>query len=217
MANDAAAPQSAAGHWQSKQAFGMAAICLVVGLAIGYFFRGSQPGAPATAPRPAAEAGNPSSMAGGMPTLDQMKHMADKKAEPLLDKLKADPNNSTLLNQVALVYKSTHQFDKAAVYFDKALQADPKNVAIRTDLASCLFYNGDVDGAIAQLNRSLQDDPKDANTLFNLGMIKWQGKHDSQGALAAWQSLLKSNPQLSAERKAAVQKLIADVQTQGKS
>jgi hypothetical protein len=33
----------------------------------------------------------------------------------------------------------------------------------------------------------------------------------------AWRELLKSNPQLSADRKAAVQKLIADVQTQGKS
>jgi cytochrome c-type biogenesis protein CcmH/NrfG len=48
-------------------------------------------------------------------------------------------------------------------------------------------------------------------------MIKWQGKQDGKGALVAWRELLKSNPQLSADRKAAVQKLIADVQTQGKS
>ena len=42
-------------------------------------------------------------------------------------------------------------------------------------------------------------------------MIKWQGKQDGSGALAAWQELLKSNPQLSADRKATVQKLMADV------
>jgi cytochrome c-type biogenesis protein CcmH/NrfG len=47
-------------------------------------------------------------------------------------------------------------------------------------------------------------------------MIKLQGKKDSKGALAAWQLLLKSNPQLGADRKAMVQKLIADVQTQSK-
>jgi cytochrome c-type biogenesis protein CcmH/NrfG len=84
-------------------------------------------------------------------------------------------------------------------------------------MASCLYYNGDVDGAISQLQQALHYDPKDVNSLFNLGMIKWQGKQDSKGAVAAWQQLLKSNPQLSAERKATVQKLMADVQMQGKS
>jgi cytochrome c-type biogenesis protein CcmH/NrfG len=84
-------------------------------------------------------------------------------------------------------------------------------------MASCLYDNGDVDGAISQLQKALQYNPKDANSLFNLGMIKWQGKQDSKGALGAWQQLLKSNPQLSPDRKAKVQKLIADVQMQGKS
>jgi cytochrome c-type biogenesis protein CcmH/NrfG len=97
------------------------------------------------------------------------------------------------------------------------LQIDPKNVPIRTQLASCLYYQGDVDGAISQLQQALQYDPKDANSLFNLGMIKLQGKKDTKGALAAWQLLLKSNPQLSAEPQSQVQKLIADVQMQSKS
>jgi hypothetical protein len=44
-------------------------------------------------------------------------------------------------------------------------------------------------------------------------MIKLKGKRDSQGALVAWQQLLKANPQLSADRKATVVKLMADVLT----
>jgi cytochrome c-type biogenesis protein CcmH/NrfG len=63
----------------------------------------------------------------------------------------------------------------------------------------------------------LHYDPKDANSLFNLGIMKLQGKKDSNGALAAWQLLLKSNPQLSEDRKARVQKLITDIQAQSKS
>jgi cytochrome c-type biogenesis protein CcmH/NrfG len=156
-------------------------------------------------------------MGGQMPSLDQMKQMADKKAAPLLEKLKTDPNNSDLLFQLGNIYKATHQFKEALAYYDKALQIDPKNVAIRTEMSSCLYYNGDVDGAISQLQQALHYDPKDANSLFNLGMIKWQGKQDSKGAVAAWQLLLKSNPQLSPERKATVEKLMADVQMQGKS
>jgi cytochrome c-type biogenesis protein CcmH/NrfG len=218
MPNEAVEQATGGSVWQAKQVYAMSAICLLLGLAIGYLFRGSQSPAPpvpqAGGTQPAAMAG---AMGGHMPSLEQMKQMADKKAAPLLETLKGDPNNSDLLIQVGNIYKATHQFKEAAGYYDKALQVDPKNVAIRTEMASCLYYNGDVDGAIGQLQQSLHYDPKDANSLFNLGMIKWQGKQDGKGALAAWQELLKSNPQLSADRKAAVQKLMADVQTRGKS
>jgi len=218
MANEPTTQPTAGLAWQAKQVYAMAVICLVVGLAIGYLFRGSQspaaPAQPAANALPAAPAGG---IGGHMPSLEEMKKMADTKAAPLLEKLKGDSNNSDLLIQVGNIYKATHQFKEAATYYDKALQVDPKNVAIRTEMASTLYYNGDVDGAISQLQQALRYDPKDANSLFNLGMIKWQGKQDSKGAVAAWQQLLKSNPKLSAERKAQVQKLMADVQMQGKS
>jgi len=218
MPNEAVEQATGGSVWQAKQVYAMAVISLVVELAIGYLFRGSQsPAAPAQAVATAQPAAPTGGMGGHMPSLEEMKQMADKKAAPLLEKLKGDPNNSDLLIQAGNIYLNTHQFKEAAGYFDRALQVDPKNVAIRTEMASCLYYNGDVDGAISQLQKALQYNPKDANSLFNLGMIKWQGKQDSKGALGAWQQLLKSNPQLSPDRKAKVQKLIADVQMQGKS
>ncbi len=208
--------QSSSGTtWQAKQVYAMAVICLAIGLALGYLFRGSQ--SPAPPPVANVQPSAPSGMGGQMPSLDQMKKMADVKAAPLLEKLKSDPTNRDLLMQVGRIYQATHQFKEAADYYDKAVQADPKNVAIRTELASSLYYNGDVDGAISQLQKALQYDPKDANSLFNLGMIKWHGKQDAKGAIAAWQQLLKSNPQLSADRKATVQKAMADVQMQEKN
>jgi cytochrome c-type biogenesis protein CcmH/NrfG len=150
---------------------------------------------------------------GSMPSLGEMKQMADKQAVPLLERLKSDPNNSTVLIQVAAIYHTTHQFKQAATYYGKAVQADPRNVATRTKLATSLFRSGDVESAIAQLNRALTYDPKDPNALFDLGMIRLQGKQDGKGAIAAWQQLLKSNPQLSVDRKAQVEKLMADVLT----
>ena len=77
-------------------------------------------------------------------------------------------------------------------------------------MASCLFYSGDPDSALAQLSQSLQYDPADANTLFNIGMIKLRGKKDTKGALVAWQQLLDKNPKLDTQKKSAVQKLIAE-------
>ena len=211
MANEADSGVSRG--WRTSQVYAMACICLAIGLVLGYLYRGSA-SSHVSVPQ-AAQAGVPASASAGIhpqmarPSLEDMKHMADKKAEPLLAKLKNDPNNSQLLNQIGTLYKATHQFKEAAGYFQKAIDADPKNVAARTDLASCLFYDGDADGAIQQLQKSLSYDPKDANSLFNLGMIRLQAKNDPSGAISAWQQLLKANPTLPEDKKAAVEKLIA--------
>ena len=85
--------------WQPRQVYAMAAVCLVVGLAIGYLFRGSQSPAAVQPLANAQSSAAPGGMGGHMPSLDQMKHMADKKAEPLLEKLKSDPTNVDLLNR----------------------------------------------------------------------------------------------------------------------
>lgn len=203
-------------NWKSVHVYAMAGVCLAIGLIVGYLFRGSdsrraQPPSTASAVS-GADAKSPSSSPAHMPSLDDLKHMADKKAEPLLAKLKTDPNNSDLLNQLGTLYKATHQFPEAAGYYQKAIAADPKNVGARTDLASCLFYQGDADGAIQQLQQALTYDPKDANSLFNLGMIRLQAKNDSSGAVTAWRQLLKLNPTLPKEKKQTVEKLIAQAQ-----
>jgi cytochrome c-type biogenesis protein CcmH/NrfG len=174
MPNEAVEQAKAGSVWQVKQVYAMAAVCLLVGLALGYLFRGSQSSAP---PAPGASGIQPNARAGAtggqMPSLDQMKQIADKKAEPLLAKLKSDPNNSGLLLQVGNIYKATHQFKDAVSYYDKALKVDSKNVATRNEMAPCLYYTGDADGALAQLEQSLNDDPRNADALFNLGVIKW--------------------------------------------
>jgi cytochrome c-type biogenesis protein CcmH/NrfG len=209
MANESVGSDVAQTNWQTKQVYVMAAVCLIVGLAVGYLIRGSG-GVPAAVATPASPHTSQGATPAQMPTLDQMKHMADKQAEPLLAQLKTNSNNAALLIQIGDVYKSAHQFKEAADYYGKSLEIDPKNVAVRTDMASCIFYSGDADGALAQLDQSLKYDPNDANTLFNVGMIKWRGKKDSTGALTAWQELLAKNPNLDSQKKAAVEKLIAE-------
>ncbi len=200
-------------RWTATQTYAMAAVCLLIGVLVGYLVRGSakpagQPTSASAEMQPAA-ASQPSSMAQKpMPTLDDMKRMADKQAEPLLTKLKTDPKNVELLNKTALTYKAAHQFQGATLYFQKALDVDPKNVAIRTDMASCLYYSGNIDGALAELNKSLTYDPKHAGTLMNIGIIKWQGKNDVPGAVAAWQTLLKLNPNF--PQKAVIEHMIAE-------
>ena len=201
------ATQSASGL-SSSRVYQLCAMALVVGLALGYFVIGVRK--PAVPVRASSTAAKPGMLPGGhpVPTMEQMKAMADVKAAPLLEKLKTDPKNAKLLVQVAALYNSTHQFKDAANYYNRALQADPKNVTTRTDLASSLFYQGDADGAISELQKALKYSPNDVNALFNLGMIKFKGKDDAPGAIAAWQQLLKTHPDL--DRKATVEQMIAE-------
>jgi cytochrome c-type biogenesis protein CcmH/NrfG len=169
-------------------------------------------GKAANAARPPAIAGVPNAPHPAA-TLEQMKTVADAKAAPLLDKLKTTPNDVGLLVQVGSIYSSMHQFKKAAQYYDASLNLDPKNVPMRTELVSCLYYGGDVDGALAQLDQALKYDPKDTNSLFNVGMIRWKGKNDAAGAIAAWETLLKAHPGL--DRRPIVEKMIAEAKAGG--
>jgi cytochrome c-type biogenesis protein CcmH/NrfG len=207
--------------WKAGHVLVLCVVCLVVGLAVGYLLRGS---ASQTAPAPVAQqqlpadqpamntsAGTQASqqMPQQMPSLDDMKRMANKKAESLLAQLKSNPKDPKLLNQIGLVYKSAHQFDEAATYFQKSLEVDPKNIAVRADYASCLYFTGNVDGALEQLNKSLTYDPKHAGTLMNIGIIKWKGKGDANGAVEAWEKVLKYHPDF--PQKDVVEQMIAQV------
>lgn len=201
---------------EPNRVYTLALLSLAAGLGIGYVLHsaGPAPQPQPAAPAPAAQAAMPASPHGNaanghMPTPDEMKQIADKKAAPLKQKLKADPKNAELLAQVGAIYHSLDQFEDAIGYYSQSVQADPKNPAWRIKLASSLFRSGDADGAIAQLNGCLKIDPSNANALFDLGVIRLKGKQDAKGAAAAWRQLLKSNPDLAPDRKAAVEKMLA--------
>lgn len=194
----------------SSRVYALAGAALVLGLALGYFCVAIKTAPAPAAANAAALAVHPGMPPGGhpMPTMEQMKAMADVKAAPLLAALRDKPNDPKLLAQVAALYASTHQFKDAVNYYQQSLQADPKNVNTRTELASSLYYSGDVNGELRELQEALKAKPNDVNALFNLGMIRYKGKDDSAGAIAAWQQLLNTHPDL--DRKQAVQQWIAE-------
>ncbi len=203
-------PASATATWKTRHVSLLAAVALVIGLVAGYLLLGV--GAAKTA-KSAAAAATPKMPAGHPPmTMEQMKAMADRKAAPLLEKLKTDPADAAALTQLGALYSSAHQFPQSAEYYRKALESDRKNLGTRTQLASSLYYNGDVDEALKQLQLVLNTDPKNANALFNMGMMKWKGKDDAAGAVAAWEELLRSNPNL--DRKSTVEQMIAEAKSQ---
>ncbi|MGA2979382.1 MAG: tetratricopeptide repeat protein [Terriglobales bacterium] len=183
-------------QWTSVQAYVLAVICLLVGIAGGWFIRGSQ--SPAAAATETASASAPAmgnvNAAAQAPTPAEMQKMADTQAGPLIEKLKADPTNAGLLENIGNVYYDAQQFPTAIDYYQRALKVNPANTGVRTDMATAYWYTGNADTAIAEFQKSLSYEPNKANTLFNLGIVEWQGKMDIDKAVATWQKLLDTNP-----------------------
>jgi tetratricopeptide (TPR) repeat protein len=192
-------------QWTSVQAYVLAVICLLVGIAAGWFIRGSQnQSPPATSFQVASEtAAPPQNGNTGAQTSNtaELRKAADTQASPLLDQLKADPANFELLVNVGNIYYDAKQYPTAIDYYQRALKLHPENTDVRTDMATAHWYNGNADDAIAEFQKSLTYDPNKANTLFNLGIVEWQGKMDADKAVATWQKLLDTNPNYPAKDK----------------
>ncbi len=195
MANSERNVTHSAAAWTSTQAYVLAVFCLVLGVALGYLFRGSASPAAGT-----AAASVPANGAATRPTTqqqltpEQQKAIVDQAVAPLLATLRTSPDDPNTLVQVANLYYDGRQYSEAIKYYQLAVKSQPKNADLLTDLGTSLWYTGDADGAITEFQKALTYEPNHPGTLFNLGVVRWQGKLDPKGAVEAWEELLRRNP-----------------------
>lgn len=208
--------QNRSSDWTGTQAYALAVICLLFGVFVGYLLRGSGP-APASPAVPAASAGQSAESGaatmGPQVTPQQLKAAADKQAEPVLGLLKLKPGDPALLTQAGNIYYDARQFKEATDYYARALEGDPKNTDVRTDIATAYWYLGDADRALTEFDRVLKQQPNKPNALLNRGIVRWQGKMDVKGAVADWESLLKTDPNFA--QRSDVEQLIAQAKKHG--
>jgi cytochrome c-type biogenesis protein CcmH/NrfG len=198
--------KSQATSWTGVQAYTLAVVCLLLGVAGGWFIRGSQ-----TPAAPAANVGSAgAASANAQPTPEQMRKMADTQAAPLLEQVKSNPNDPELLGKIGNIYYDVQDYPTSISYYQRVLKVQPANADVRTDLATAYWYMGNPDSAIQEFHKALSYQPNKANTLFNLGVVQWQGKMDIKSAVATWQKLLATNPDY--ENKDRVKQLIAEAE-----
>ena len=191
--------------WTSVQAYVMAAICLILGVAVGYLLNSPKPTA-SSAPQAATQPRPPQGAPAGMPSADDLKRMADKQVAPLLVELQKNPKDAALLAKIGKSYLAAQQYQTAKTYYEQAIGLKP-NADSLNELSFVYYSLGDVDQAIATLGRAIKIDPKNPQLLYNLGMFEWHGRSDPKAAIAAWQDFLKVNPDN--PKRAQVEKMIA--------
>jgi tetratricopeptide (TPR) repeat protein len=178
-------------------------VCLFVGLIAGWLFRGSSSqvlNAPAAASPPSTSSGESMQSAASL----------NQEAQPLLDALKADPKDVSTLVRLGNVYFDHRFWPEAIRYYQRALDLRPGDIDVRTDMGTAYFYSGFPDKAIEQFNQVLKISPNYPNTLFNMGIVRRDAYKDTTGALAAWERLLKNNPNLPPDQVQKVQSVIAE-------
>lgn len=207
-----ASNSNASSNWTSSGVLIQAAICLVLGVVLGFFIRGSR-----TAASTPVRVGNAQPASGaiagvGQVTPGQLNHMAEKQAQPLLAQLQSTPNDPELLAKVGYIYYAARNFKQASEYYKRSVDIKD-DLVVRTELGRADYYAGDPDSALAEFEKIVKIDPNNANAMYNIGLIKWQHNFDANGAVAAWKQILKKNP--NHPRRADVEKLIAKAKRHG--
>jgi cytochrome c-type biogenesis protein CcmH/NrfG len=176
-------------RWKASHGYGLAIICFLIGTVGGFLLR--TPTDLSARPEPAQLNSGVAEVTSITP--EQVKHMADKKADPLFEKLKANPNDAEVLAEIGRTYLLAHEFETAIGYYERSVKIKP-DPRVLTTLGGAYHYMHADDKAMESWNRALQIDPTCADALFNVGMVKWQSQGDVNGAIAAWEQLLKTNP-----------------------
>jgi len=110
------------------------------------------------------------------------------------DILARDPANAGAAAGAANLLYDAGRYAEAVPYYQQAFALKPTDINISTDLGTALWYSGRADEALAQYDRSLTIDPAHAQTLFNVGIVQADGKHDYAAAVRAWERLLSATP-----------------------
>jgi len=193
--------------WTNTQVYTAIIVVLIVGGLGGYLLHNSS-----SSPAPAAE-----SPALGQPVMQQAINPAqalDTTTRPLLARLQSNPKDVAALVELGNIYFDANQFGQAIPYYTRALNETPHNPDVRTDMGIAYFYSGDADRALKEFDIALKDDPRHTQTLFNVGVVRQQGKKDPKGAIAAWEQLLKIDPNY--RDRAKVESLLAEARAQVK-
>ncbi len=177
-------------NWTTREAYLLAMVCLAVGVIAGYLLHapaGPSAAAPVSTATQSPASTEPVPVAASAASLRPV-------VQPMLDALKVDPKNFDTLVNVGNTYYDHQVYDEAVKYYERALEVRPGDINVRTDLGTSYYYLGQPQKALAEFQKSLALNPNHANTLFNMGVVKKDGLHDNAGAIAAWEKLLKTNP-----------------------
>ena len=112
----------------------------------------------------------------------------------LLDLLAREPNNFGALVELGNFYFDNHQFRKSVEMYQRALKINPRDANVRTDMGVMLRELREYDRAAREFRQAAADNLMHEQSRVNLGITLYYDLKDARGAIEAWESALKINP-----------------------
>ena len=177
------------GNFVKKETmFIVALVTLVIGFLGGVFYSALQSG---PAERVQSVSGPP------QPQQQQQSGMTNEQARTILSleqEVAANPSNVDAWTQLGHVYFDTNNPSKAIRAYEKSLELRPNDPNVMTDLGVMYRRSGQPDKALEVFNKVISINPSHEQSHFNKGIVLRYDMNDREGAIKAWEELLKLNP-----------------------
>lgn len=125
-----------------------------------------------------------------------------------------NPDNREAWVHLGNYYFDNHKFDKAINAYTKALELNPNDVNVLTDLGVMYRRSGDPRKAIASFDKAIALAGDHPTPRFNKGIVLLNDLNDVEGALQAWEELVKQHPDATAPNGKLVTEVIAEIRKQ---
>ncbi len=131
-------------------------------------------------------------------TQEDVEKFFQQEIDKTQEELKADPENTEKMAQLATLYMYKGDIDKAVDTLNGILEIEPDNIDARINLASLYFSNNKKDEAVKQLNTVLEKHPDNDVALINLAYIYFSGEEYDQAEEKVKKVLAKDDKNLQA-------------------
>jgi cytochrome c-type biogenesis protein CcmH/NrfG len=176
------------GNFVKKETmFIVALITLVIGFLGGVFYSAMQSG-PAERVQTTSAPPQQSQQQSGL-TNEQARNILTLEQE-----VAANPANVDAWTQLGHVYFDTNNPPKAIRAYEKSLELRPNEPNVLTDLGVMYRRNGQPEKALETFDKAMSIDPSHEQARFNKGIVLRYDMNDREGAIKAWEELLKINP-----------------------
>jgi cytochrome c-type biogenesis protein CcmH/NrfG len=177
------------GNFVKKETmFIVALITLVIGFLGGVFYSAMQSSGPAERVQTTSAPPQQSQQQSGL-TNEQARNILSLEQE-----VAANPTNVDAWTQLGHVYFDTNNPPKAIRAYEKSLELRPNDPNVLTDLGVMYRRNGQPEKALEIFDKAMSVAPSHEQARFNKGIVLRYDMNDREGAIKAWEELLKINP-----------------------
>ena len=132
------------------------------------------------------------------PTKEEAQTISNEMAARIFElekKTSASPDDLDDWIELGHLYFDSNNFDKAIWAYNKSLELDPNNADVLTDLGVMYRRIGKPEEAIKSFDKAIELNPNHEIARFNKGIVLMHDLNDIEGAVKAWEELVKLDPE----------------------